>query len=149
MYLVVLETSFERSKLEPNRGLKVQHHWNLDRLPGLQKLDSIVEGELSRDLPPPPLPPWSDFNIISVRLEICQRSRGGICGRLQQPPGRPPHLPSPLTVTSNYTRMETTGCVTRTRFGLNKSSLALSQPSSLAWGGWASLQHPAAGSPVL
>lgn len=145
MYVVVLETSFERSKLDTNHVLKVQRHWNLDRLPGLQKLDSIVEGELSRDLPPQ-LPHWSEFNIISVRLEICQRSRGGICGRLQQPPGPPL---SPLTVTSNYTRMETTGCVTPPRFGLNKSFVALSQPSSLAWGGWASLQHPAAGSPVL
>lgn len=104
-----------------------------------------LKGELSCDCPPP----QSDFNIISVRLEICQQSRGGICGSARLSAARPSlHSLSPLAVTSNYTRTETTGLVMRTQFGLNKSSVALSQSTYLAWGGWASLQHPAAGSPV-
>lgn len=121
----------------------MQDHWNLNCLRGLKKLDYIFEGELSCDSP---TPPQSDFNIISVRLEICQQSRGRICGSARLSAARPSvHSLSPLTVTSNYTRMETTGLVMRTQFGLNKSSLSLSlsvQLSGLAGVG----QSPASGS---
>lgn len=108
----------------------MQDHWNLNCL---KKLDYIFEEELP--------PPQSDFNIIGPSGDLWLRSP--VCSTASCA------SPLPITGTSNYTRMETTGLVMRTQFGLNKSSVALSQSSYLAWAGWASLQHPAAGSPVL